>query len=90
MVRNEEERVLDRKIKILKKALNTGMKSEKAFSEQTAQDFFIMQKFCKFTDAEAEEFFRLAEAIKKKKLFDYLVGNGEYQNKEGGESDGRL
>lgn len=89
MGKTDNEKELDRKIRILKKVLNAGMRSEKAFSSQSAQDFFIMQKFCKFTDTETEEYFRLAEAIKKKKLFDYLIG-AEENNNEGVESDGRI
>ena len=72
-----ENKGLKRKLRILEKAINAGMTSDKAFSDLSAQDYFVMQKLCKFNSADNEEFFRLLEAIRKKELISYLAKQDE-------------
>ena len=67
-----DSKTLKRKIRVLEKAIESGLKIEKDFSNLTAKEYHDLQKKCKFREADSDIFFELCEAIRTNKLITFL------------------
>lgn len=67
-----ENKTFRKKLRILEKAIESGLKTEKDFSNLPAKEYHDLQKKCKFRESDSDIFFELCEAIRTNKLITFL------------------
>lgn len=72
MSAKKENKAFRRKIRILEKSIEYGLKSEKDYANLSAKEYHSLRKKCKFHEADSDIFFELCEAVKSNKLITYL------------------
>ncbi len=72
MPQKTENKTLKSKIRILEKTIEAGLKSEKDYTNLSAQDFYKLQSKCKMNRSDVALFFELSEAIRTNRLITYL------------------
>lgn len=82
-----ENKTLRRKIRILEKSIEYGLRAEKDYSNLTAKKYHGLRKQCKFNDTDSDIFFELCEAVKSNRLITYLSEEKEIDGGENIEPD---
>lgn len=75
MSAKKENKTFRRKIRILEKSIEYGLKSEKDYANLSAKEYHGLRKKCKFHEADSDIFFELCEAVKLNKLITYLAAD---------------
>lgn len=78
MSAKKENKTLRKKLHVLEKSVEYGLKSERDYANLSAKEYHKLRKKCRFHETDSDIFFELCEAIKSNKLITYL---SEEENK---------